>query len=45
MNLQKHKPDFLEPFGLQWRQLELKGDYSVQQDKKFARMIEDGLLL
>lgn len=45
MNLQKHKPDFLEPFGLQWCQLELKGDYAVQQDKRFARMIEDGLLL
>lgn len=45
MNLQKHKPDFLEPFGLHWRQLELKGDYDVQQDKKFAKTIEDGLLL
>ena len=44
-NLQKEKPDFLVPLWLERRQLELEWDYNSQQDRKFARKIQDLLLL
>lgn len=43
--LRKDKPNFLEDFGLNWGQLELRGSYQLQKDRKFVKSIEDSLLL
>lgn len=43
--LKKDKPNFLEDFGLNWEQLELKGTYQLQKDRKFVKSVEDALFL